>query len=66
MKVFHKVSGLYAKAIEKIFSSEVEETKTLAYLYFVHNVVSGFGTLMKANKIVITEMYESLCQLRKL
>ncbi|XP_050515221.1 uncharacterized protein LOC126890380 [Diabrotica virgifera virgifera] len=52
-----------AKAIEKIFGSEAEETKTLAYLNFVYNVMSAFGTLIKesqGNDIAITEMHESL------
>lgn len=56
-----------AKAIEKIFYSEAEETKTLAYLHFVHNVMSAFNTLMResqGNDIVITEMHESLCLFR--
>lgn len=51
----------------KRFFCEAEETKTLAYLHFVDNVMSAFGTLIKesqGNDIAITEMHESLCLFR--
>lgn len=67
LKSYFTESNSCPRLIEKIFETEEEENRTLAYLYFIHNVMSSFEILMQAaqsDEMAITEMHTQLCLFR--